>query len=386
MMQRWQMAGFGLYIHWPFCLAKCPYCDFNSHVAARIDQDLWADAYIAELHRVAQETQGRRLSSIFFGGGTPSLMDPRTVERIVTNARDLWVPANDIEITLEANPTSVEAGRFVDFRSAGINRVSVGIQALNDADLRRLGRMHSADEGRKAIEIAQTVFQRSSFDLIYARQDQSLEQWRQELSEALRLAEGHLSLYQLTIEPDTVFGERHQRGQLRGLPVEDTSVDMYLLTQELCEAAGRPAYEVSNHAAEGEASRHNMIYWRAGDYLGIGPGAHGRITNAAGQRMATFCPKAPGAWLNRVRDSRNGEDARELLDRAAIANEYLIMGMRLVSGIDPEDYRAVAGHALDPRAIADLVDLGFLIEEPNRIAATLSGRLILNAVIEKLSR
>ena len=271
-------GGFGLYLHWPFCQSKCPYCDFNSHVASEVDQGRWLRAYLAEIDRSLAETRGRLLQSVFFGGGTPSLMAPATVAAILERIRRSWTVANDWEVTLEANPGSVEAGKFLGFRDAGVNRLSMGLQALNDADLKRLGRLHSVAEAERALDIARQHFERVSFDLIYARQDQTPEAWRAELGRALAMTADHLSLYQLTIEDGTAFGDRHARGKLRGLPDEDRSVALYDITQELCDAAGLPAYEVSNHAGSDAQSRHNLIYWRGGDYVGIGPGAHGRLS------------------------------------------------------------------------------------------------------------
>ena len=294
MSEDWRHGGFGLYIHWPFCEAKCPYCDFNSYVSPDIDDNVWEAALIAELDRHAELTQGRLLNSIFFGGGTPSLMPPAMVGNLIARALEHWVPANDIEITLEANPSSVEASRFAGFQAAGVNRISMGIQALNDPDLKRLGRLHSVSEAMTALKIAKKSFGRVSFDLIYARQDQLLSQWHKELDEAILLSDGHLSLYQLTIEPGTAFGFRAEAGKLRGLPDENLSADMFDLTNEVCAAAGLQAYEVSNYATKGLESRHNIIYWRGGDYIGIGPGAHGRLTSS-GQRVATQTALAPKA-------------------------------------------------------------------------------------------
>ncbi|MEL7257722.1 MAG: radical SAM family heme chaperone HemW, partial [Pseudomonadota bacterium] len=265
MTDDWRHGGFGLYVHWPFCESKCPYCDFNSHVQTKIDQKEWLKAYLEEIDRYGSLLSDRLLNSVFFGGGTPSLMQPELVEAILNRIRKTWRTANDIEVTLEANPSSVEAGRFAKFAEAGVNRVSLGVQALNDSDLKRLGRLHSADDARKALIIAQSVFDRVSFDLIYARQDQTLSAWKAELHDAISLAGDHLSLYQLTIEPGTAFGDRHARGLLRGLPSEDISADMFELTQEICASAGFNAYEVSNHAKPGAESRHNLIYWRYGD-------------------------------------------------------------------------------------------------------------------------
>ena len=328
----WRSGGFGLYLHWPFCAAKCPYCDFNSHVSASIDQRRWQAAYLSEIDRIGAETNGRVLNTVFFGGGTPSLMDPELVAAILDRVRATWPLSNDLEVTLEANPTSVEAGRFRAYAEAGVNRLSMGVQALNDADLRRLGRMHSVAEARAAFEIARGAFTRVSFDLIYARQDQTMDGWRAELQEALAMAVDHLSLYQLTIEDGTAFGARHAAGGLRGLPDEDLSADLYLATQDILARAGMPAYEVSNHAESGQESRHNLVYWRGGDWIGIGPGAHGRLT-LAGQRHATWTELSPAAWLEQA-STGNGEAGRELLSATDRAGEYLMMSLRTVEGLD----------------------------------------------------
>lgn len=384
-MQPWQTAGFALYVHWPFCQSKCPYCDFNSHVSAQVDQNAWLEALQAEIKRLATETRGRFLRSIFFGGGTPSLMLPKTVDGIISEAARHWSFANDIEITLEANPTSVEAGKFRDFRQCGVNRVSVGVQALNDPDLRLLGRMHSAKEAMLAIEMARNTFDRFSFDLIYARQNQTLQDWAAELGLALQLAGDHLSLYQLTIEQGTVFGSRFELGQLRGLPSDDIAADMYNLTQELCEAAGMPAYEVSNHARTNGASRHNIIYWKGGDYLGIGPGAHGRITNDEGQRHATVCYSSPSEWMTAVQTRQNGESSRELLTLTDRAAEMLVMGLRIDDGIDLDNLAMLAGKDLDPTKLADLIQSGHIEVNNRRLRATPQGRLVLNSIIRILA-
>lgn len=384
-LDRWQTAGFALYVHWPFCQSKCPYCDFNSHVAAKIDEDRWQRGFLAEIDRVAAQTPGRVLRSIFFGGGTPSLMSATLVGAIISRAARHWTFANDIEITLEANPTSVEAARFRDFREAGVNRVSVGIQALNDADLRRLGRLHDTAMADAALRIAEATFERFSFDLIYGRQDQSLSDWHEELGQALSRAQGHLSLYHLTIEDDTVFGERHARGQLRGLPDEDLSADLFELTQDLCEAAGLPAYEISNHATPGQASRHNMIYWTGGDYAGIGPGAHGRLSIAGTGRVATVAAKQPGLWLRRVESDGSGDVERTHLTARDQADEYLIMGIRTTDGLDLVDYNSIAPLPLSQVRIGELSEMGLVSLEGDRLKATRAGRLLLNSVIERLS-
>ena len=378
----WKNAGFGLYIHWPFCQAKCPYCDFNSHVAAKIDQKAWAKAYLSEIDRVGEETDGRILRSVFFGGGTPSMMDPEIVDAILSKVRATWGMANDIEITLEANPTSVEAGRFAGYREAGVNRISMGVQALNDADLKALGRLHSHTEALAAFDVARNIFDRVSFDLIYARQNQTLEAWREELSRALALAVDHLSLYQLTIENGTAFGDRYSAGKLRGLPDDDRAADMYELTQTLCEDAGFPAYEVSNHAKSGSESLHNRIYWRYGDYAGIGPGAHGRLT-FAGQRYATETPLAPGAWRALIDRTGSGEGSRSVLTQSDAATEFLLMGLRLSEGVDLNRLEGEMFHRIIPK-INGLSDMGMVEREQDRLRVTTRGRPVLNAVLRHL--
>ena len=383
-MEDWRQGGFGLYLHWPFCQSKCPYCDFNSHVSASIDQKQWEIAYLAEIGRLAAETPGRVLESVYFGGGTPSLMQPELVDAILQKVRASWPMVNDPEITLEANPTSVEAGRVWGCRAAGVTRVSMGFQALDDGHLQRLGRLHSVAEARRALQIATSVFDRVSFDLIYARQDQTLEAWRRELTEALAMAEGHLSLYQLTIEDGTAFGDRFAAGKLRGLPDEDLAADLYQLTQELCEAAGYAAYEVSNHARPGQDSRHNLIYWRGGDYLGIGPGAHGRLT-LAGSRAATEAPKNPAVWLAAVASGQPGEMARAALSPTEHATEYLLMSLRLAEGLDLARFEAIAGRPLAAAAIDRLEALDLLRVQGGRLIASVSGRMVLNGILRELS-
>ncbi len=382
MPDNWQEAGFGLYLHWPFCQSKCPYCDFNSHVAAQIDQSAWQEAYISEIRRYGAETKGRVLSSVFFGGGTPSLMSPDLISTILTEISNTWNISNDIEITLEANPSSVEAGRFAAYRQAGVNRVSLGVQALSDKDLSSLGRLHSVAEARKAIEVAKAHFNRVSFDLIYARQNQTLDAWRAELTEALILAAGHLSLYQLTIEPGTAFGSRHAVGRLPGLPKDDTAADMYSLTQELCDAAGLPAYETSNHATESHESRHNLIYWRGGDYVGIGPGAHGRLT-IDGTRIGTTTELTPSIWLNHVRDRGNGDAEREIISTPERAVEYAMMCLRLSEGLDLDRFHRMSG-AFNDQGLASVLDLGMVEKTDDRLRLTEKGRPVLNAVLREL--
>ena len=376
----WEAGGFGLYVHWPFCQAKCPYCDFNSHVAKAIDQSRWARAYEAEIARAAREVPGRVLRSIFLGGGTPSLMEPETVEAVIGAARAAWGFANDIEITMEANPTSVEAGRFRGYRVAGVDRLSLGVQALNDADLRALGRLHSAEEAKRAFGIARDTFGRVSLDLIYARQGQSPEAWEAELSEALTLAAGHLSLYQLTIEEGTAFGDRFAAGRLRDLPDEDRAADLWDVTQRLTEAAGLPAYEVSNHAGPGQESRHNLVYWQGGDWVGVGPGAHGRLT-LGGLRTGIETERAPGKWLQMVEQGGSGESGRERLSEVEAAEERLMMGLRLAEGV--ETGRLVALPDLGRRA-EELAGMGLVVVEGGSIRTTPAGRPLLNAVLREL--
>lgn len=375
-----ETGGFGLYVHWPFCQAKCPYCDFNSHVVGGVDQGRWARALTSEIVRYAQETGPRILRSIFFGGGTPSLMLPETVEAIVGAARQAWPAANDMEVTLEANPTSVEAGRFVGYRDAGVTRVSLGVQAMNDPDLRRLGRMHSAAEAIAAYELARKEFGRVSFDLIYARQDQTPEAWRSELGQALSLAVDHLSLYQLTIEEGTAFGDRYAAGKLRGLPDEDRSVALWEITQEQCEAAGMPGYEVSNHARNGAESLHNLIYWRYGDYVGVGPGAHGRLS-VAGRKLATEAVRAPGAWIAQVEATGSGDSLRDPLSLEDQRTEALLMGLRLREGVS---LPRLARLGWDAALAEPLIEEGWLLRRGDRLLITAQGWPVLNAVLRRL--
>ncbi len=379
----WQAAGFGLYLHWPFCQSKCPYCDFNSHVAAKVDQDRWRSAYLSEIDRLGQETGGRVLRSVFFGGGTPSLMEPALVQAILDRVRSTWRVANDLEVTLEANPGSVESNRFKGYAEAGVNRVSLGIQALNDGDLRRLGRLHSADDARSAIDIAQANFSRVSLDLIYARQDQTLDAWRDELRTAVGFGTDHLSLYQLTIEDGTVFGDMHAKRLLRGLPDEDLSADMFEVTRQDCAAVGLEAYEVSNHARGGAESRHNLIYWRMGDYAGIGPGAHGRLT-LSGRRYGTEALRSPTAWLEAVEHRNSGEMPRQHLTPRDRAVEYLMMSLRLKEGSSMARYDTLAGEALPGAAVDHLIDQGLLTKNGDQVTATDRGIMMLNAVLRTL--
>ena len=382
MPEDWEHGGFGLYIHWPFCQAKCPYCDFNSHVVAKIDQKAWQSAYLSEIERVGAKTEGRVLRSVFFGGGTPSLMDPAVVDAILTKVRATWPIANDIEVTLEANPTSVEAGRFQGFRDAGVNRVSMGIQALNDRDLKALGRLHTASEAMAAFEIARGAFDRVSFDLIYARQGQSVQAWEAELKQALTLAVDHLSLYQLTIEEGTAFGDRFAAGKLRDLPDDDRAADMFALTQGICSDAGFQSYEVSNHARSGCESIHNKIYWRYGDYAGIGPGAHGRLTSN-GQRFATEAPRGPTAWLSQVQKLGSGEllhDALSIDDQFA---EFLLMGMRLREGVSLSRFSQLREEKYLNK-INGLIDIDMVEMDTKHLRLTPKGYPVMNAVLRAL--
>jgi len=379
-------GGFALYLHWPFCRSKCPYCDFNSHVRERIDEARWRRALVAELDHYAAETGGRRLDSIFFGGGTPSLMAPETVAALIERARRHWAFAPDIEITLEANPTSVEAARFEGFAAAGVNRVSLGLQSLDDASLRFLGRQHSAAEARAALAVARRQFHRVSFDLIYARPGQTLEAWTAELGAALELAGDHLSLYQLTIEPGTGFEGAVARGDF-SVPDEATQAALYEATQARLEAAGLPAYEISNHARPGEECRHNLVYWRYGDYVGAGPGAHGRLT-LAGRKWATRQHRAPEAWLAEVEAKGHATRQRDEIAPPERVSEMLMMGLRLTEGVSLARLAAEAG--ADPGTIvseprlARLTEGGFLRRDAQRLVATKAGRQRLDAVLAAL--
>ena len=374
---------FGLYVHWPFCKAKCPYCDFNSHVVTDLDAKRWKAAFLREIRYLAQRLPPRRLHSIFFGGGTPSLMPPNIAAAIIDAATEAWPPEEGIEITLEANPTSTEAASLSAFRSAGVNRVSIGVQALDDQALRLLGRQHSTREALAALDLARRLFPRTSFDLIYARQHQSLAAWEAELAQALRLGPDHLSLYQLTIEPGTAFGARAARGTLPGLPDEDLAADMYELTQELCAAEGLMAYEISNHARPGAQSRHNLLYWRNQDWAGIGPGAHGRLS-IGNNRHASISPRQPDAWLDQVETQGRGHEPLREMGPAEIASEALLMGLRLHEGMPvsrlPHPCR---GEDLYNK-INGLMSLGLVSFHNGILCATARGRMLLNTVITEL--
>ncbi|HLH51291.1 MAG TPA: radical SAM family heme chaperone HemW [Roseiarcus sp.] len=377
--------GFAVYVHWPFCLAKCPYCDFNSHVRnAPIDEERFVDAFRAEIRHRAAMAPGRIAQSIFFGGGTPSLMRPQTVQAVIDAVAEAWTLAPDAEITLEANPTSVEASRFRGYRAAGVNRLSIGVQALNDADLKALGRRHTVDEALAAVDVAAAIFQRYSFDLIYARPGQSLQAWRAELAEALKRGSEHLSLYQLTIEPDTIFERLYKQGKLR-LPDPDLARALFDATQDIAAAHGLPAYEVSNHARPGAESRHNLVYWRYGEYAGIGPGAHGRLITESGRR-AQATEKHPEMWLTQVEAEGHGLIENDMLSAEEQGDEFLLMGLRLREGIDPKRFEALSGRPLDRRQIDTLALEGFVDEDENgRLRVTPLGAPLLDSVVADLA-
>ncbi|MDX5595076.1 radical SAM family heme chaperone HemW [Pseudovibrio sp. SPO723] len=384
MMER-PVGGFGVYVHWPFCLAKCPYCDFNSHVRHKpVDQQDYVNAMLRELDYNAQFVASQPVDSVFFGGGTPSLMEPRTVEAILEGINRYWPIGENAEISMEANPTSVEATRFAGYRAAGVNRLSVGIQALNDKDLKILGRQHSVDEAVKAVEIARTTFERISFDLIYARPDQTLEGWEQELNRAIDLAADHLSMYQLTIEEGTMFHRLYAAGKLEMLD-PDYAADMFDLTQEVTASRGLPAYEVSNHAVPGSECQHNLVYWRYGDYIGVGPGAHGRLSLANGQRMATLTENHPETWLGLVESKGTGIIETGDLTCEEQSDELLLMGLRLREGIDVARYEALAERSFNAARLTVLQEEGLVEWIGNsRLRATPRGVGVLNAVITEL--
>jgi putative oxygen-independent coproporphyrinogen III oxidase len=377
--------AFGVYVHWPFCRSKCPYCDFNSHVSHRpIDQARFVRALTAEIGATAARTPGRTVSTVFFGGGTPSLMEPATVAAVLDAIARHWGVAADVEVTLEANPTSVEADRFAGFRAAGINRVSLGVQALDDAALAALGRTHTADEALAAVAIARRHFERYSFDLIYARPGQMPADWKAELTRAIAQAAGHLSLYQLTIEPETPFAALQAGGRL-AVPDDDLARDLYDVTQEVCIAAGLPAYEVSNHARPGAECRHNLVYWRYHEYVGIGPGAHGRLVTG-GVRRATATERRPEAWLALVESKGHGLVIDDPLSPGEQADEYLLMGLRLAEGIDPGRFERLTGVPLPAGHIAHLERHG-LVEttRAGRLRVMPAGFPILNAIVAELA-
>jgi putative oxygen-independent coproporphyrinogen III oxidase len=384
--------AFGIYVHWPFCAAKCPYCDFNSHVRTEIDESGWVAAIEAELDWTAKAQDGAQgsgghaarppVETIFFGGGTPSLMSGKSVARILNRIARNWPLARDVEITLEANPASADAARFADYRAAGVGRVSLGVQALNDADLKRLGRLHNAAEAKAALKLAMANFDRVSLDLIYARPDQTEAQWRVELKEALSFGTDHLSLYQLTIEPETVFALLHKSGALV-IPGEELAADLYTATQEMTEAAGLPAYEISNHARSGHESRHNLIYWRYGDYAGVGPGAHGRLL-LEGKRTATATIRLPERWRETVAAKQTAFADFITVEDEDAAREHLLMNLRLAEGIDLEAYAARWKTRPDAVKIQNLAEQDLLSLDGNMLRATPRGRLLLNAIITEL--
>ena len=380
-----EQKAFGVYVHWPFCLSKCPYCDFNSHVRhAAVDEERFARAFAREIETTAARVPGREVTSIFLGGGTPSLMQPQTVGAILDAIGRHWRVARGVEVTLEANPTSVEATRFAGYRAAGINRVSLGVQALNDASLRELGRLHSAREALDAVAIARKSFERYSFDLIYARPDQTTAMWADELALAIKEAAEHLSLYQLTIEEGTPFFGLHAAGKLK-TPDEATARMLYDVTQEVCAKHGLPAYEISNHARKGAECRHNLVYWRGEEYAGIGPGAHGRL-DIGGVRHATATEKRPEAWLMRVEANGQGVVIDDVLNREERADEFLLMGLRLAEGIDPKRYAALSGRPLDQRRIALLREEGAIaVDADGRLRVTQAGFPVLDAVVADLA-
>jgi oxygen-independent coproporphyrinogen-3 oxidase len=378
-------AGFGIYVHWPFCASKCPYCDFNSHVrSGGIDEERFVRALRLELAHWAGLAPGRTVASIFFGGGTPSLMSSGAVAAVLDAVARHWTVEAGAEITLEANPSSVEASRFRGYRNAGVNRVSLGVQALDDPALRALGRLHTAAEAIAAIDVARATFDRFSFDLIYARSGQTVAAWRSELARALGLAGKHLSLYQLTIEPGTPFADLYARGRFE-VPDADTARAFYEVTQELTGRAHLPAYEISNHAVAGEECRHNLLYWRYGEYAGVGPGAHGRVV-VDGTRRATVAERSPEAWAARVEGSGHGIAEQSALARSEEADEMLLMGLRLAEGLDLRRLTARTALAPDPGALAKLAEAG-LIEDrgPGRVRATPAGRLVLDEVVRRLA-
>ena len=377
--------GFGVYVHWPFCAAKCPYCDFNSHVRHKpVDQPRFVAAFRREILQMRAMTGARTVTSIFFGGGTPSLMAPQTVEEILSAIDQAWDVAIDAEITLEANPSSVEAGRFRGYRAAGVNRVSLGVQALDESDLKTLGRLHSVAEAMAAIELARAIFPRLSFDLIYARPGQSVGEWEYELDAAIGHAADHLSLYQLTIEQGTPFYGLHKAGRLK-VPDGDLSADLYEATQALTAARGLPAYEVSNHAVPGAESRHNLTYWRYGDYVGLGAGAHGRLSHPGG-RTATVNRRQPEQWLEQVETLGHGMEAQERLEAEAQADELMLMGLRLREGFDMTRWRDLSGRSVDPDRERFLISHGLLERLGNsRLRCTPAGMMVLDAVVADLA-
>lgn len=380
------MPSLAVYIHWPFCKSKCPYCDFNSHVRDKIEQKRWQDAMLRELAHMHDHTEDFTVSSIFFGGGTPSLMPPATVEAIINEVYKLWETEDNIEITLEANPTSVEIGKFSGFRDAGVNRVSLGVQSLRDNELKFLGRGHSAAEAIEAIELARKLFKRYSFDLIYARPNQTPADWEEELSQALKLADGHLSLYQLTIEENTAFYHAYAKGGFT-LPDDEEAEALYLLTEEKMRSSGFTAYEVSNYAKTGQESLHNLSYWNGTSYIGVGAGAHGRI-NVAGKRIATQTFKSPERWLENAESRGNAVEVWQDIPINIEIEERLMMGLRLSEGIDYGNFQKQTGHDLRDHLNLSKRDFyikqGLLDPSPDKLKTTIKGRLLLNKLTAEL--
>lgn len=377
--------AFGIYLHWPFCMAKCPYCDFNSHVRHQpVDQPRFAQSFLREMATLRERTGPRTVTSIFLGGGTPSLMQPSTVAALLDGIAANWSVADNIEVTLEANPTSVEADRFRGYRAAGVNRVSLGVQALNDRDLKRLGRLHSVAEAKVAIGLAREIFPRLSFDLIYARPDQTITDWNAELREAIELAADHLSLYQLTIEEGTQFYNLWKAGKLT-TPDPDHAAALYEETQRVTAELGLPAYEISNHAVKGRESQHNLVYWRYGEYVGIGPGAHGRFREN-GMRTVTMTEKHPETWVDKVEANGHGIIEEEYLTPEQEGDEFLMMGLRLKEGVDLNRYQNLTGHGLKPERLAQLQEQNFLqMLDRNFLRATPDGALLLNTLVAELT-
>lgn len=386
-MAETQKENLAVYVHWPFCLSKCPYCDFNSHVRDSVDDARWRHAFLAEIDYWAEQTPGRTVGSIFFGGGTPSLMAPEAVAAVIERIGDVWQLADTPEITLEANPTSAEAARFAAFREAGVNRLSLGIQALDDAALKFLGRQHNADEARAALDLARRTFPRFSFDLIYARPEQSAAAWRQELSAALDMGAGHISLYQLTIEKGTPFYARQRDGEINP-PGESHAADLFDITNALTAAAGYSAYEISNYAKPGHASRHNLAYWRYQDYAGIGPGAHGRLRTAEHGARALRQHAKPETWLEAVERAGHGSAEARRLAPGEQAEEMLMMGLRLHEGVNLARFSERTGlnleQAIRPGALKRLSDGGLLSHDGQNLRATATGRAVLNSLLPEL--
>ena len=375
----------GIYVHWPYCQSKCPYCDFNAYASADFDHRAWLNAYLRQLDSYFEETSDRTCASVYFGGGTPSLMDPQTVGGILDRIDSAWGFEEGHEVTLEANPSSSDAENFSSFRSAGVNRISIGVQSLRDDELRRLGRLHNAAEARSAFDAASSAFERTSIDLIYGRQHQSLDDWTKELEEALAWRSEHLSLYQLTIEPGTPFGAKQRAGRLPGLPDDDQAADMFVATGEICERSGYSQYEISNFAKPGSESRHNLLYWRYREFLGVGPGAHGRFATN-GRMAATETHLSPSTWLGALAERGTGESMRTLISDSEQAKEYLLMSFRLAEGVDTRRYAHMNGAELDSETIERLAAEGLVEISEGFLRATDRGRLLLNAILTELVR